>query len=172
MAVPFLPPISHIIMEWSELPENKTRCIGSQQRAVTPPATGAHTTVILLQKVEDWKVVKYKDTTKNMEWLKCRSLWQRLWNHVSSSGKNKSLENYWNHILLFYGHRASLLFARVNPLSSKVWKKNGHSGSYTTFHLHNFQKIKKEAIVECCGHLLSILAQGLNYTVLSWAIST
>lgn len=42
--------------------------------------------------------------------------------------KNDSLEK-----LLFCGHRASLLFAWVNPLSSKLWKKNGHSGSYTTY---------------------------------------
>lgn len=37
MAVPFLPPMSHMITEWSELPENSTRWTGSQQSAVTPP---------------------------------------------------------------------------------------------------------------------------------------
>lgn len=42
MAVPFLPPISHIMMEWSELPENRIRCTGSQQRAVTPPENRRH----------------------------------------------------------------------------------------------------------------------------------
>lgn len=33
--------------------------------------------------------------------------------------------------------------------------------------LYHFQKVKKEASVECYGNLLSILAQGLNYIVLS-----
>lgn len=38
MAVPLRPPMSHIMIEWSELPENKTLCTGSQDRAVTLPA--------------------------------------------------------------------------------------------------------------------------------------
>lgn len=37
MAVPLRPPMSHMMMEWSELPENSTLCTGSQHRAVTLP---------------------------------------------------------------------------------------------------------------------------------------
>lgn len=37
MAVPLRPPMSHMMMEWSELPENRTLWIGSQQSAVTLP---------------------------------------------------------------------------------------------------------------------------------------
>lgn len=37
MAVPLRPPMSHMMMEWSELPENRTLWTGSQQSAVTLP---------------------------------------------------------------------------------------------------------------------------------------
>lgn len=37
MAVPLRPPMSHMMMEWSELPENSTLCDGSQHSAVTLP---------------------------------------------------------------------------------------------------------------------------------------
>lgn len=37
MAVPLRPPMSHMMMEWSELPENRTLCDGSQHSAVTLP---------------------------------------------------------------------------------------------------------------------------------------
>lgn len=40
MAVPLRPPMSHMMMEWSELPENSTLWTGSQQSDVTLP--GAH----------------------------------------------------------------------------------------------------------------------------------
>lgn len=44
MAVPLRPPMSHIMMEWSELPENSTLWTGSQHSAVTlPGATHTHT---------------------------------------------------------------------------------------------------------------------------------
>lgn len=37
MAVPLRPPMSHMMMEWSELPEKRTLWTGSQQSAVTLP---------------------------------------------------------------------------------------------------------------------------------------
>lgn len=37
MAVPLRPPISHMMMEWSKLPENRSLCTGSQHSAVTLP---------------------------------------------------------------------------------------------------------------------------------------
>lgn len=40
IAVPLRPPMSHMMMEWSELPENRTRWAGSQHSAVTLPEQG------------------------------------------------------------------------------------------------------------------------------------
>lgn len=37
MAVPLRPPMSHMMIEWSELPEKSTLCTGSQHSAVTLP---------------------------------------------------------------------------------------------------------------------------------------
>lgn len=37
IAVPLRPPMSHMMIEWSELPENNTLVTGSQHSAVTLP---------------------------------------------------------------------------------------------------------------------------------------
>lgn len=70
MAVPFLPPMSHMMTEWSELPENSTRCTGSQQSAVTPPK-GTDTPGLVTEQQPHHGRGSWCDQDPHSPWIKC-----------------------------------------------------------------------------------------------------